>query len=267
MISQRCRRAAATAAACAAVLLPARAPANDEPTRSALVARWAAASHRSPHVLQSNAGAQPPADLKRLVAAELSIRGRYRLAAEPAAVARPSLWLEFWQWVRDRWNDLWRAAFGRVHVGPRGAVVAGDALMALVALVLLVVAFRLLSGLSIERRTAARALRIETPRDASELYAAACAWARDGDYARASADLFAAAVASLSARGVVSDDRSATVGDLRRTLRTEDGALVAPFDDVASAFVAGTYAERALARGEWERARSSYLRLAGEPSA
>ncbi len=249
------------------MLLPARAPANDDATRSALVARWAAASHRSPHVLQSPAGAQPPADLKRLAAAELSTRGRYRLAPERPAAARPSPWLEFWQWVRDRWNDLWRAAFGRVRLGPGGAVVAGDALMALLALFLLVVAFRLLSGLSIERRAAARARRLETPPDASELYAAACACARDGDYARASAALFAAAVASLSARGVVRDDRSATVGDLRRTLRAEDGTLVAPFDDVASAFVAGTYAERALASGEWERARTSYLRLAGEPSA
>lgn len=172
--------------------------------------------------------------------------------------------MQLWQWLRDRWNDLWRAAFGRIRFGPGGAVVAGDALMALVAVVLLVVAFRLLSAISIERRAAHRAQRIATPRDASELYAAACAFARDGDYARASAALFAAAVASLTARGVVRDDRSATVGELRRTLRTEDRTLVAPFDDVAAAFVAGTYAERPLATGEWERARASYVRLAGE---
>ena len=200
-------------------MLPARAPANGDSGRAALVARWVAASHRSPELLESYAGARPPADLNRLVAAELSVRGRYRLAAERPAVERTSPWLEFWAWVRDRWNDLWRAAFGRVRLGPGGAVVAGDALMAIVALLLLVVAFRLLSGLAIERRGGARAQRLESPRDASALYATACAFARAGDYTRASAALFAAAIASLSARGVVRDDRSATVGDLRRTLR------------------------------------------------
>ena len=207
---------------------------------------------------------RPPADLKRRVSAELSVAGRYRLALERPQPARRSLWLEFWQWVRDRWNDLWRAAFGRARFGPGGAVVAGDVLVALVALVLLVVGFRLLSSLAVERRAKDGPRRLATPRSASEYYAAACACARDGDYARASAVLFAAAVASLSARGVVREDRSATVGDLRRILRAENGGLVAPFDDVASAFVAGTYAERQLALGEWERARSSYLRLAGE---
>lgn len=260
-------RRAVAAAACVATVLPARAAANDGSTRAALVARWAAASHRSPLLLESHAGGRPPADLNRLVAAELSVRGRYRLETERPAVARTSPWLEFWAWVRDRWNDLWRAAFGRVRLGSGGVVVAGDALMAFVALLLLVVTFRLLSGLAIERRAGARAQRLDSSRDASAIYATACAFARAGDYARASAALFAAAIASLSARGVVRDDRSATVADLRRTLSAGDDALVVPFDEVASAFVAGTYAERPLAMAEWERARASYLRLAGETPA
>ncbi len=139
--------------------------------------------------------------------------------------------------------------------------------MALVALLLLVVGFRLISGLAIDRRAAVRAQRLETPQDASALYATACAFARSGDYTRASAALFAAAIVAMSARGVVRDDRSATVGDLRRTLRAGDDTLVGPFDEVASAFVAGTYAERPLATAEWERARTSYLRLAGDTPA
>lgn len=261
------RRAVVAAAACVVAFLPMRALASDDVSRGALIARWASASHRSPRLLESPSVTRPPANLKALVAAQLATPGRYQLVTQKAAVERTPLWLQFWNWMRDRWNDLWRAAFGRVRLGSGGAVAVGDALMAGVALLLVVVGYRLLSGLAVERRAAARAERLETARDAAELYAAACTLARAGDYARASAALFAAAVAGLSARGLVRDDRSATVGDLRRTLRAGSDALVSPFDDVASAFVAGAYAERPLAVAEWERARASYLRLAGEMTA
>ena len=149
-------------------------------------------------------------------------------------------------------------------MGSGSAVALGDLLMGGVALLLLVVGLRLLSGLAIERRAGTRSQRLSIPPDASALYVSACAAAGARDYARATALLFAAAVAALTTQGLVRDDRSATVGDLRRKLRSGGSALVPSFDDVASAFVAGTYAERPLDASEWERAHASYLRLAAD---
>lgn len=264
MSAGRWRRTLSLAVACAAALRPHQAIAGDARERAVLIARWSAANHRSAATLERHAAVPPPAILKALVAAELATRGRYQLTPQKPRPARTSPWLQFLQWVRDRWNDLWHAAFGRVHLGRGGAVAAGDLLIIVVALLLLFIGYRLASNLAIERRAAARARKLDEPRDAAALYATACDFARSGDYARASAALFSAAVIALSARDIVRDDRSATVGDLRRTLRRESAELVGPFDEVAAAFVTGVYAERPLARDDWERALTGYRSLAAD---
>lgn len=234
-------------------------------TRAALIARWAAASHRSVGELQSRASAAtPPPSLQHLAAVELSTPGRYRLAV--AATAHPSLWDAFWNWVSDRWNDLWRAGFSHAHVGRGGALALGDALVAVVAILLAVVAYRLLSALVVERRGLQHAQRLDAPPDATALYASACATARRGEYAQACTLLFSAAVATLSDRGAMRDDRSATVGELRRSLAAHRSEFVAAFDGVAAAFVAAAYAQRSLAAPDWERARASYARIAELPA-
>jgi hypothetical protein len=148
-----------------------------------------------------------------------------------------------------------------------GAYVVGDILIAAVAALLIFVAVRLLATLVIDRRGASRAVRLDDELDASTLYAAACASARSGDYGRASVTLFAAAIVVLSKRDLVRDDRSATVGELRRRLQADRTTLLAPFDDVAAPFVMGAYAERPVSSQDWERARASYLRIAGETPA
>jgi hypothetical protein len=251
-----------------AASMPAVAASAGAESRAALVARWAAASHRSPQLLESKGPvATPPAALQRLAAAELAVPGRYRIVAPHAVPAQRSPWLYAWDWIRDRWNDLWRAAFGHAESVRNGAYVVGDILIAAVAVLLIVVALRLLATLVIDRRSAARAARLDDEPDASALYAAACALARSGDYGRASVALFAAAIAVLSTRDLIRDDRSATVGELRRTLQTDRTALLAPFDDVAASFVLGAYAERPVSWQDWERARASYLRIAREASA
>jgi hypothetical protein len=63
---------------------------------------------------------------------------------------------------------------------------------------------------------------------------------------------------TLDAQGLVRDDRSWTVGDVRRFLLGRQPELVGAFDGVAEAFVAGVYAERTVAPNEWERALHSY---------
>jgi len=238
-----------------------------EPTRHALIALWATASHRSAAGLESrDILASPPAALPRLTAAELATPGRYHLTASVVEPPSPSWWSLLWNWLRDRWNDLWRAAFGRAHVGRMGSVAIGDVLLAIVALLLVIVTIRLLAALTIDRRRHSGEVRFEAEPVAGELYAKACAFARRADYAQASTALFAAAIAALAERGAVQDDSSATVGDVRRALGASQRTLVAPFNDVASAFVTSAYAQQPVAAADWERARSAYLRFAAEPA-
>ncbi len=237
--------------------------------REALVARWTAASHQSARLLETSTPVvSPPANLRALAARELTVPGRYRLTASVTRSPETPLWLRLWTWAYDRWTDLWRATVGRAHLGRAGAVVIGDVLIALVLLVVVVVAVRLLTTLAVERRARSTSAEPLDPIvDAATLYASACERARRGDYAGASRLLFAATISALCGRGLVRDDRSATVGDLRRALRAEDGSLISSFDSVSSAFVIGTYAERPVDAMQWERARLAYLSLAGRAEA
>ena len=101
----------------------------------------------------------------------------------------------------------------------------GDVLIGLAVLVLVFVVIRLLAEFQIDRRRAATVEALGAPRDARKLYERATAAARKGDFTAASRLLFAATVVALDLRGVVTEDPSATVGDLRRALRSRrDGA-------------------------------------------
>jgi hypothetical protein len=238
-------------------------------SREALIARWATASHQPTRLLEARAAlATPQPSLRGLAARELATPGRYHLTTQPAPPPQNSIWMRLWTWLSDRWMDLWRATFGRAHLEHGTAVVIGDALIVVVALVILFVAVRLFATVVLERRArGAGAQALDSAGDAAATYAAACESARRGDYARASRLLFAATIAALSMRGVVREDRSATVGEIRRGLSGDDAALVAPFDAVASAFVTSAYAERPVDGLQWERAQAAYLTLTAQARA
>ena len=124
---------------------------------------------------------------------------------------------------------------------------------------MLLAAFFLLRNLQFGRaakRTASESL--EPTGDFGALYGKACDAAGRGQYGEAALLLFAATVALLERSGAVAPKRSATVGELRRQLRTGDAALVAPFDTVAAAFTEKAYAERRIEPAQWERARAAY---------
>jgi hypothetical protein len=193
---------------------------------------------------------------------ELATPGRYQLSTKVAPAPQPTLWEQLWRWVRDRLADLWNALNDRVHIGPSGAVAIGDVLIGLAVLVLVLVVMRLLAEFQIDRRRAAAVESLGAPRDARKLYERATAAARTGDFTTASRLLFAATVVALDLRGVVAEDPSATVGDLRRALRSRQTDLVPPFDAVAAPFVASTYAERPIEPHDWERAHAAFLTFA-----
>ncbi len=179
---------------------------------------------------------------------------------------RESLWRRFLTWLGDRWDQLWRSLSKRVHFSERTANGIGWTLLAVVSFILLWVAVRLLVNLQLVRsRKRLDAQPLEAPLDPQALYQKAREAASCSEYGRAALLLFAATVALLDLRGAVSGNRSATVGDLRRELRSTDASLVALFDAIAGPFVQTAYAERAVDATQWERAERGYSRLS-EPS-
>jgi hypothetical protein len=214
---------------------------------------------------RANRPADMPAttDLRAAAAAELAHPGRYQLADRLLKPREKTLWERFWQWVGDTWNRFWNAMFGRVHLGPNGSLAFGDVLLVLVGVALLFAIFRFLVNLQIERdarnRSAYQSLDVQ--RSAHALYARASSLAAQGAFGEAIRALFAAAVVALDLRGVMHDDVSATVGDMRRELRARDASLAPSFDRVAREFVAAAYAEQPMKAQDWERAREGYAAL------
>ena len=210
----------------------------------------------------------PPPNLKALVVQELRVPGRYHLKPSAETVPEPSKpwWDRLLTWLQDRVADIWRAAFGRARLGRGGAVAIGDLLMAVAALLVVVAAFRLAGEMRFTRDRRARSVEsLDAASSAPELDRAACDRAARGDYVAASRLLFGATVASLDLAGIVRGHRSTTVGELRRELRARDRRLAPPFDDVAAAFVTGTYAEQPVDTAQWERARDAYRLIANQP--
>ena len=241
------------------------------PSREALIERWLQANpahslarlNAAPRAL---AGAGPAvADLHALVQRELAVPGRYRLSKPPSSVAGESWWMRAWDWIAARWQRFWEALFGHAHVGRAAAADIGDMLLVVVGFLLLYIVVRLVMGWQLARsRARARTSPLEDLPSPLALYNRACATAARGDYGSAALLLFAATVALLDRQGAVDATSSATVGDLRRSLRARNVSLLAPFDAVASAFVQRAYAERPVEASHWQRALAAFDSLAGQ---
>jgi hypothetical protein len=230
-------------------------------TREALLDRWRHASPAHLHRLidAPQTGPEPRADLQALANRELSIPGRYQLTTPRLATVRGEpWWLREWARLHDWWSQLWHVIFA--HAPGRSTTLAiGDVLIALVALLLIVVAIRLLRELRIERaRSNRNAEALTELPDGQTLYRRACDAAARADYGGAALLLFAATIALLDKRGAIALTSSATVGELRRELRARDAALLGPFDSVAAPFVQRAYADRAVDAPQWQHARSAF---------
>jgi hypothetical protein len=241
------------------------------PPRELLAQRWLHANrtHAAASLESPAQHAPAPPDLRILAQREFDTPGRYRLDEPATAPATQPWWSPALRWLAARWQQLWRALFGRMHVSNSGAVAIGDGLLVVAGLGLLIVALRLLR----EVRFAPPASRFQSQPiaaapDERSLSAAASRAANRGDYGNAVLLLFAATIAALDRRGAVTSDRTATVEELRRQLRRHDASLTAPFDAVAAPFVARAYADRTVEAPEWQRALEAFttmLREATQP--
>ncbi len=201
----------------------------------------------------------PPIDISRAVRTELAVPGRYHL--EKAVAAHRSLFGIVFQWLYDRWNDLWRVLASHVKIGPAGASIIGDVLVVACVLAIALIGAHLLVQFEHERMRRERAIALAQPRSAHALAALAAQAAGAGDYARAVRLLFMAAVTLLDLRGVVRDERSATVNELRRRLHERDGALEPAFVEIARLYTATAYAQTPAGPDAWQRARAAYDHL------
>lgn len=202
----------------------------------------------------------PPIEITRAVRAELAVPGRYHLGKGPPA-HHTLLGLAF-QWIYDRWNDLWSAIASHVKIGSSGASIIGDVLIVTCVAAIAFVGAHLLLQLQYERTRREQAISLAAPRSAHALAALAAQVASTGDYARAVRLLFMAAVTLLDLRGVVRDERSATVNELRRKLHERDGALEPAFVEIARLYTAAAYAQTPAGPDAWQRARAAYENLA-----
>ncbi len=231
------------------------------PAREALIGRWLAANpaHTAAQLESHGAAGAPPRNLSALAKRELSTPGRYQLSQPAVAAIGEPWWARALDWIADRWQQLWQRLFGRVHVNARQAAGVGYALLVLVGLGLLAVVVLIVRAVArVRSRTSLASQRIDLPPDPQARYKEACDAASHGDYGAASLLLFGATIALLALRGTVAVRRSATVGDLRRGLRTHDVRLIPPFDTVAGTFVERAYAERAVDESRWRQARDAF---------
>jgi hypothetical protein len=203
--------------------------------------------------------ARPPIAIVRAVRAELAVPGRYHLAANPS---HRSLFDMLLQWLGDRWNELWSLLTSHLKLGPGGTSLIGDAIVVLCVGAIAVIGAHVLSQFQYERTRRARVTALAAPRSAHALAAQAAQAAQAGDYARAIRLVFIAAVTLLDLRGVVRDERSATINELRRALHERDGALEPAFVEIARLYTAAAYAQMPAGPDAWQRARAAYDQLA-----
>jgi hypothetical protein len=202
--------------------------------------------------------ARPPLDIEQTVRAELATPGRYHLTV---ATAHPSILAEAWEWLAVRWGAFWDSIARHFSMGHGTMTFIGDAMVVVCGSIIVFGAVHLLVRLQIESARRADSVPLERPRNAQTYAIAAADAATAGDYTRAVRLLFIAAVTLLDLRGVVHDQRSATVNDLRREVRHRDAQLEAPFVTLARAYTSAAYAEEPLDEPAWTSAQDAYTQL------
>jgi hypothetical protein len=198
----------------------------------------------------------PPHDIVAAVRDELAVPGRYHLGTVRAA--NEPWWVKIWEWIGDRLSDIFRAVFSHSNVGPGAINAVGDLLIAAALLAITIIGARLLVSWEASRRRSSSAVPLGGSRSAHALMAAASNAAAAGAYARAVRLVFSAAVTLLDLRGVIADEPSATVNQLRRALATRDPRAGEPFLRIARLYTAAAYAERPAGDEAWQAARGAY---------
>jgi hypothetical protein len=198
---------------------------------------------------------QPPKNPHALARAILAER---RFMVRVARPVQRTWWDVALQWLADRWNDLVHALSRNVHVGSKGSVVAGDLLLAVAVLLVVIVAIRLVAGLIKENAPAHVRAELTTPSSWEELYAESLEAAQREEYRVAITLLFRAALCALDVRGVLHDDPARTIGEWRREVCERAPRRIPAFDRMARVFSGVIYGDMPASASLWDEARAAY---------
>lgn len=190
----------------------------------------------------------------------------YRQAASSTGAARPRSLLELvWSWLVDHVFGPLFAPLAHAFEAVRGVGTAAG--VALVVLALLAVGFVVVRlALAFALRPLSGVAGASTPLasaalGASDFRAVARVAAARGDYARAIAALWSAALAVLDERALVAFDPARTPGEYRRLVRRTRAAAAPSFDTLSERFVYATYAAALPSAGDFaaaERALAAF---------
>ena len=224
-----------------------------------------AATHLRLITLRAHPFPPPRIDPQVLAARELSNTSRYPRTTQIAHVQK-SWWQRLWDTLWNAWSKLLKALFARAKLGAGVEQSFGDVLIAFVILLVLGLSIKLVLSARGERGRGDDVRALGLARDARELFGRACQAAAAGNRGVASHLAFLAVIVALDLGGIVSDEASATVGDVRARLSQTQPGLLGPYDLVARAFTTSAYAESPVDEPTWDAARRSCEQILGAPT-
>lgn len=173
----------------------------------------------------------------------------YRHASsETARAPDPTLWQMIWNGIEHALRSFFAplahafASASQKGVGRLLALAIVVAALGLVAFVIYRLALVLMRTPRGGGGVAGRSAILGSERDAGSWRTLARDYAQNGDFARAIAALFSAALAILDERAVVAFDAARTPGEYRRAVRRERAQASESFDRLAERFVHASYA-------------------------
>jgi hypothetical protein len=180
-----------------------------------------------------------------------------QLKAEPA---QESLVARIVRWIGDRLAALFKVV--RVPgVVERAAPIVWLALAVIAAALLAYLAFGVVTGLAARRGHVAgtSGQPLEESVGSTALNVAAAVAAERGEYAKAIALLFHAALAALDEHALVAYDAARTPGEYRRVVRRALARAAGSFDDLASRFERASFSAAPASRGDYEAAARAFV--------
>ena len=170
-------------------------------------------------------------------------------------------WYELGQWLDHLFSPFRKWLDHALSSGHGTAQIIVAVIVILTILVLVFLIYRVVLAFAkpvVEARRLAAVGRLDERMDADAWRVLAAERAAAGDYARAIAALFRAALALLDESALVPFDPSRTPGEYRRLVRRESERIAAPFDVLSDRFVWAAFAEAVPQRGDFEAASAAF---------
>jgi hypothetical protein len=196
------------------------------------------------------------------VAKDILAQPAYHSAPTHAHAPPPNLWELFWQRISELLRPIFDWLQRTAGTSGKAGTVIGIVIIAVSVLLLAYLLYRIALAFlrPAERRgpRGASGLRLEM-RSAADWRALATQAAAAGDYARAIAALFAAALVALDERALVPFDAACTPGEYRRRVRRAREPAAAPFDRLVDRFVVAAFGPEPPQRADYDAALHAFV--------